>query len=176
MTDISQSLAERRDRAFLGHPVGLGWLGATEFWERFSYYGMQALLVLYMVHQLFTPEHIHNIIGLDPFVWVVSIFFGGGQGQVLASHIFGFYGFCVYLTPLAGGYIADRFLGRTAAVTLGASLMALGHFLFVNDDAVRFVKQRAPSLVARFVSADNKAAKNRAVAGEVQALLSAVSV
>jgi len=138
MTDISQSAAERRDRAFLGHPVGLGWLGATEFWERFSYYGMQALLVLYMVHQLFTPEHIHNIIGLDPFVWVVSIFFGGGQGQVLASHIFGFYGFCVYLTPLAGGYIADRFLGRTVAVTLGASLMALGHFLMAFDASFIF--------------------------------------
>ena len=133
MTVVSQAIAERRDRAFIGHPIGLGWLGATEFWERFSYYGMQALLVLYMVHQLFTPAHIHNVLGFDPFMRFVAMIYGPGQGQVLASHIFGLYTSLVYLTPIGGGLIADRLLGRTASITIGASLMALGHFLMAFD-------------------------------------------
>ena len=59
-----RSEAERfSDTAFVGHPRGLGWLSFTEFWERFSYYGMQALLVLYMTHQLLQPGHVEHVLG-----------------------------------------------------------------------------------------------------------------
>ena len=55
----------RGDNAFFGHPVGLGWLAFCELWERFSYYGMQALLVLYLSNYLFLPENIGNVSGMD---------------------------------------------------------------------------------------------------------------
>jgi dipeptide/tripeptide permease len=51
-------MAKTSDSKFVGHPTGLGWLSATEFWERFSYYGMQALLVLYMTHSILLPGHV----------------------------------------------------------------------------------------------------------------------
>jgi POT family proton-dependent oligopeptide transporter len=123
----------RRDRAFLGHPVGLGWLSFAEFWERFSYYGMQALLVLYMTHSLLLPGHVDRVFGFGPFRTVLESLYGAQSPQALASAIFGLYAGLVYLTPIAGGYLADRFIGRTAAVTLGASLMAVGHFLMAFD-------------------------------------------
>src|SRR6476661_7891731 len=59
--------ADRSDRAFLGHPKGLGFLAFAEGCERFSYYGMQALLVLYMTHQLLLPGHVEHIAGFGPF-------------------------------------------------------------------------------------------------------------
>jgi len=55
------------DRSFIGHPRGLGYLAFTEAWERFSYYGMQSLLVLYMVNRLLHPGHIERIAGFGPF-------------------------------------------------------------------------------------------------------------
>ena len=101
------------DRSFLGHPRGLGYIAFTEAWERFSYYGMQALLVLYMVNRLLHPGHIEHIAGFGPFRHLIEIFRGPLSVQPLASTIFGLYTGLVYLTPIAGGFIADRFLGRT---------------------------------------------------------------
>jgi POT family proton-dependent oligopeptide transporter len=123
----------KSDTVFLGHPSGLGWLSASEFWERFSYYGMAGLLVLYMTHQLLNPEHVANIWGFPLFERFIASLYGPGSGQTLASHITGFYQMSVYVTPLAGGYLADRYLGKTAAVTTGALMMALGHFLMAFD-------------------------------------------
>src|SRR5260221_2837676 len=122
-----------RDRAFLGHPGGLGWLAATEFWERFSYYGMQALLVLYMTHALLQPGHVEHVFAFAPFRAAIESVYGHLSPQALASAIFGLYTGVVYVTPLGGGYLADRFIGRTHAVTIGASLMALGHFLMAFE-------------------------------------------
>jgi POT family proton-dependent oligopeptide transporter len=130
---VTDPRTPKSDTAFLGHPSGLGWLAFTEFWERFSYYGMQALLVLYMTHQLLTPEHVGRVLGFDPFQHLVAHIYGAATGQALASHIFGLYTSLVYLTPIAGGYLADRFFGRANAVITGASLMALGHFLMAFD-------------------------------------------
>jgi len=124
---------DRRDSAFIGHPSGLGWLSFCEFWERFSYYGMTALLVLYMTHWLLLPGHVEHIVGFGPFRAFVEYLYGAKTPQALASGIYGLYSGLVYLTPLAGGLLADRFIGRTNAVTLGASLMALGHFLMAFD-------------------------------------------
>src|SRR6476646_10730101 len=76
----------RSDRAFLGHPKGLGFLGFTEACERFSYYSMQTLLVLYMVKYLLLPEHIGKVVGL---AWLRSWHYPGLDAQPLSSAIFG---------------------------------------------------------------------------------------
>src|SRR4051812_31669674 len=62
----------RADRAFLGHPAGLGWLSFCELWERFSYYGMQALLVLYLSNYLFLPQNIGQVAGIDVLRHVIE--------------------------------------------------------------------------------------------------------
>ena len=122
-----------RDKAFFGHPRGLAWPSFTELWERFSYYGMQALLVLYMTHQLLQPGHVEHVFGFGPFRRLLESVYGPLSPQALASNIFGLYAGLVYLTPIAGGFLADRVIGRTRAVTLGALLMAAGHFLMAFD-------------------------------------------
>jgi len=125
--------ANQHDRAFLGHPRGLGFLVFAEAWERFSFYGMQTLLVLYMVDQLLKPGHIENVAGFPAFQRFLESYNGALSGQALASAVFGFYAAGVYLTPIAGGFIADRVLGRTRTIALGAILMALGHFAMAFD-------------------------------------------
>jgi proton-dependent oligopeptide transporter, POT family len=128
------SAANEADRSFVGHPRGLAYLAFAEAWERFSYYGMQTLLVLYMVSQLLHPGHIEHIAGFTPFRAAVERVYGGPLSTVaLASAIFGLYTGLVYLTPIAGGVIADRWLGRTRTITIGALLMAAGHFLMAFD-------------------------------------------
>ena len=92
------------DRSFFGHPRGLGLLFITEMWERFSYYGMRALLVLYLVNAL---------------EWQ--------KGD--ATRLYGTYTMLVYLTPLIGGYLADRFIGTHRSLLIGGSIIALGHFV-----------------------------------------------
>jgi POT family proton-dependent oligopeptide transporter len=87
-----------------GHPKGLYMLFMVEMWERFGYYGMRALLVLYMVHQLmFSTEKAGQVYG-----WVTSL---------------------VYLMPLLGGYVADRYLGQKKCIVIGSVCMAVGYFL-----------------------------------------------
>jgi POT family proton-dependent oligopeptide transporter len=88
---------------WFGHPRGLTILFLTEMWEKFSFFGMRALLVYYMIKQLAIP-------------------------QSKASLIYGGYAAFAYFTPIIGGLIADRLLGRRKAVIIGGSIMALGHF------------------------------------------------
>src|SRR5262249_61487710 len=90
---------------------------------------MQALLVLYMVNRLLHPGHVEHIAGFGPFRHLLESVRGPLDIQPLSSTIFGLYTGLVYLTPIAGGLIADRWLGRTLTITIGASLMAVGHFL-----------------------------------------------
>ncbi len=96
-----------------GHPGGLYTLFFTEMWERFSYYGMRALLILYMTRQ---------------------ILYGDSQ----AYGIYAAYGALVYATPFIGGVIADQLLGYRKAIILGAVLMAIGHFLMAIESSVFF--------------------------------------
>lgn len=92
-----------RQNEFLGHPIGLYICFFTEMWERFSFYGMKALLFLYLIkYHLFTDEYGYNLIGA--------------------------YGALVYAMPVLGGLIADRYLGMRKAVIFGAILLVLGHF------------------------------------------------
>src|SRR6267143_6602229 len=96
----------------LGHPRGLTFLFATEMWERFSYYGMRALLVLYMVKYLLLPGHADSVIGLAALRSTLEALFGPLGVQPFASQIYGLYTGFVYLTPFFGGLIADRVLGQ----------------------------------------------------------------
>jgi proton-dependent oligopeptide transporter, POT family len=130
----SAAMHKSEDRAFFGHPRGLGYIAFTEAWERFSYYGMQSLLILYMVHQLLHPGHIEHIAGFTPFRHFLETLYRGPLAvQPLASAIFGLYTGLVYLTPIGGGFLADRLLGRTRTITIGALLMAAGQFLIAFD-------------------------------------------
>jgi proton-dependent oligopeptide transporter, POT family len=93
---------------WFGQPRGLTVLFLTEMWEKFSFYGMRSLLVLYMTKHL-------------------------AIAQQDASWIYGTYAALVYLTPVFGGFIADRWLGRRAAVILGGLTMAVGHFMMGSE-------------------------------------------
>src|SRR3954447_13766726 len=126
------AVADADDKAFLGHPKGLGFLAFTEGCERFSYYSMQTLLVLYMVNYLLVPGRMENVVGLK---WLQAHVYHGISGQPLASAIFGTYTALVYLTPILGGIIADKFLGRNRTLIVGGVLMAIGHFLMAIEPA-----------------------------------------
>jgi POT family proton-dependent oligopeptide transporter len=95
-------------RAWFGHPRGLTVLFLTNMWEQFSYFGMRALLVYFMTKQLLL-------------------------GQAQASFIYGAYTACAYFTPIVGGMMVDRFLGKRRAIIIGASVMAAGHFMMTFE-------------------------------------------
>ena len=104
------------------HPRGLYLLFFTEMWERFSYYGMRAIFVLYMVKALF-------------------------MSKADASNIYGSYTGLVYLTPLLGGYLADRYWGNRRSIFYGGILMAIGQFLmFVSANSVMDGVQSASAI------------------------------
>jgi POT family proton-dependent oligopeptide transporter len=128
---LTEKTAASRD--VLGHPRALGFLFATEMWERFSYYGMRALLVLYMVKYLLLPAQAGSVHGLAAFRHALEFVFGPLSLQPLASQIYGFYTGLVYLTPIFGGLLADRVLGQRRTVMLGAALMAAGHFMMAFE-------------------------------------------
>jgi len=99
--------SETNQKTILGHPSGLFVLFFTEMWERFSYYGMRALLVLFLTSSLLNE--------------------GWGWERADATLLYGWYIGLVYLTPIIGGWIADKFMGFRNAVILGAFIMTLGH-------------------------------------------------
>ena len=125
--------ATENETDLFGHPRGLTFLFATEMWERFSYYGMRALLVLYMVKYLLHPGHADNVIGLGALRGLLEGMFGPLGVQPFASQIYGLYTGLVYLTPVFGGILADRVLGQHRTILLGATLMAIGHFMMAFE-------------------------------------------
>lgn len=118
---------------FLGEPKALAYLAFTEAWERFSYYGMTALLVLYMTQALLLPGHVEHIAGFSGFRAMLESFAGPLDPQALASQIYGLYTGFVYFTPVLGGWVADRWIGPRNAVALGAILMSGGHIAMAFD-------------------------------------------
>jgi len=132
-SDVTQSEPE-----LMGHPSGLFYIVFTEAWERFSFYGMQALLVLYMATYLLQAGTIEAVVGFSTLRSVIESIFGQLSSQALTSQIFGIYIGLVYLMPVFGGYLGDRVIGRTRAVLIGAFLMALGHFLMASEAAFLF--------------------------------------
>jgi POT family proton-dependent oligopeptide transporter len=123
------------EATFMGHPKGLFYLAFTEAWERFSYYGMTALVVLYMVNQLLLPGHVEHIGGFSGFRTAVESIVGPLSTQALASQIFGLYSGFVYFTPLLGGMIADRWIGQRNGVVIGALSMSAGHIAMAFDQS-----------------------------------------
>ncbi len=105
---IGAKVAAQKEPEFAGHPKGLYMLFFAEMWERFSYYGMRALLIFYLT------KH-----------WLVS------DGK--ANLIYGAYASLVYITPVLGGYLADRYLGQRKAVLFGGLLLAIGHSLMAVE-------------------------------------------
>src|SRR5678815_2367192 len=118
MTAQTELDPKLRDTAFIGHPKGLGPLFFTELWERFSYYGMRAILMLYM-----TSTVAQGGLAFD---------------TKRAASIYGTYTMSVYLTALPGGLIADYFLGARLAVLVGGIIIALGHFSMIFHSMTSF--------------------------------------
>jgi len=118
---------------FLGHPRGLAVLFATEAWERFSYFGNAALVVLYMVKHLLQPGQVESVLGFRTVKLTLEWLFGHLDPQPLASQLFGFYTGLAYCAPILGGFIADRALGERRTVIIGGVLMAMGHFLMAFE-------------------------------------------
>src|SRR5258705_7493591 len=120
-------------RDFLGHPPGLAVLFATESWERFSYFGDAALVVLYMVKYLLEPGRVETVLGFGAVKAGLEFLFGRLEAQPLASQLFGFYTGLAYFMPVLGGLIADRLLGQRRTVIIGGVLMAVGHFMMAFE-------------------------------------------
>ena len=116
-----------------GHPRGLTVLFAAEMWERFSYFGNAALIVLYMVKYLLDPARIDTVLGIGVVKAVFDTLFGPLGPQPFASQLFGFYTGLAYFMPVLGGLVADRWLGQRRTVIIGGALMALGHFLMAFE-------------------------------------------
>jgi len=133
IASTDQRAHDKAKTDFLGHPRGLAFLFGTEMWERFSYYGMRALLVLYMVRYLLQPGQADNVIGLATLRGFLESVYGPLGIQPLSSLIYGFYTGFVYATPIIGGLIADRLLGQHRTIIIGAALMAVGHFMMAFE-------------------------------------------
>ncbi len=132
---ISVSAGVRSEKTIFGHPAGLFLLFFTEMWERFSYYGMRALLVLYMVDYLIKRAQTGatHVVGFAGLQHALEGVYGPLGIQPLGSEIYGLYTAFVYFTPLFGGMLADRILGQRKTVIIGAVLMAIGHFLMAVE-------------------------------------------
>jgi len=104
---MAETLTQESQEEIFGHPKGLFILFFTEMWERFSYYGMRALLVLFLVSD----------IAKGGWEW----------SNAEAAQLYALYTMLVYITPIFGGLLADKFLGYRKAVVLGAILMTAGH-------------------------------------------------
>lgn len=125
--------SNQRPRTFFGQPMALAYLSFTEAWERFSYYGMTSILVLYMSQALLLPGHVEGIVGFAGFRAGLESVFGPMSVLALASQIMGLYTGLVYFTPVLGGWVADRWIGRRLAVMIGAVLMSAGHLAMAFD-------------------------------------------
>ncbi|RZA05655.1 MAG: MFS transporter [Proteobacteria bacterium] len=134
-TTVDRQTYYAQHKTFLGHPVGLFVLFFTEMWERFSYYGMRTLLVLYMADYLIKGVRDGTIMvyGFKALENALQSMHGPLAAQPLSSAIYGLYTSVVYLTPVAGGILADKYLGARKTVVLGGLLMAVGHFLMAME-------------------------------------------
>lgn len=112
-------------------PSGFGRIWLTKFWERVAYYGLQAILVLYLTEYLFTTKSTDEIW----FVAFISHTFGV-TGQALASTITGGFLMLVSIIPILGGFLTDRYLGPTRSIIIGGSIMAVGHCTMAIEAAL----------------------------------------
>jgi POT family proton-dependent oligopeptide transporter len=120
-------------REIFGHPIGLYVLFLTEMWERFCFYGMRALLVLYVAKHLCQPDVAARVPGFFALKAALEHVFGPLDDVQLADQIYGIYTAVAYLTPLFGGILADRLLGQRKSVILGGVIMSIGEFMLMKD-------------------------------------------
>jgi POT family proton-dependent oligopeptide transporter len=124
-----------KERTLLGHPIGLSYLFTTEMWERFSYYGMRAILIYTLINYLLLQPTAESVVGYHALKHLFELIYNGGQPlapQPFSSLIYGNYTAFVYLTPVIGGLIADRWLGQRNSVIVGAIIMAIGEFTLMS--------------------------------------------
>lgn len=115
------------------HPLALYFLFFTEMWERFSYYGMRALLVYYMTKHILLDDWKDKVLGHATLMRGLTKVFGVMDLDAQSSQIYGLYTAFVYLTPLAGGMLADRFIGQRRSVYIGGLIMALAQFTLMSE-------------------------------------------
>ena len=172
VNDAAPQSGAKPTGTFFGEPRALGYLAFTEAWERFSYYGMTAILVLYMSQALFTPGHVEHVAGFAGFRAFLESIFGPMSALALASQIYGIYTAFIYFTPVFGGYIADRWLGRRNAVVIGAVSMSAGHVAMAFDGSFLlalillvvgcgFLKGNISTQVGTLYAADDMAGRTR---------------
>lgn len=135
MTTIAAEAPGTTRTSMFDQPRGLWVLAGTEFWDRVSFHGMQALLVLYMVGELLLPGHVERIAGFAQFRAIVEGVTGPLSVQALAAQTFGLYVGLINFTPLIGGAIGDRITGRRIAVVLGGSMMTGGHLALAFEQS-----------------------------------------
>jgi POT family proton-dependent oligopeptide transporter len=122
------------EKTWFGQPRGLTFLFGTEMWERFSYYGMRALLVLYLTKYVLLSGHVEHVLFYPQVAGFFEWLSGHPLGvQPLSSLIYGTYTGLIYATPWLGGWIADRFLGQRVTAMIGIIAMALGHFMMASE-------------------------------------------
>ena len=121
------------EKTWFGHPRGLTYLFGTEMWERFSYYGMRALLVLYLTKYLLLPGHVEHVLFYHQVRAFYEAMFGALSTQQLSSWIYGTYTGLIYLTPLLGGWLADNYIGQRYTAMIGIVMMAFGHFMMASE-------------------------------------------
>ncbi len=117
----------------LGHPRGLWVLGGTELWDRISFHGMSAMLVLYMTGELLQPQRAAHVMGFAAYRGALESVFGPLSQAQLATQTFGLYFAAITFLPIIGGWIGDKVTSRRVAVTMGALLMTAGHFSMAFD-------------------------------------------
>lgn len=122
-----------RQRELFGHPIGLSILFLTEMWERFCFYGMRALLALYVAHRLASPDVAPHVTGFFAVRAGIESVFGKLDDEQFADQIYGLYTAFVYLTPVFGGILADRLIGQRKSVVIGAVVMAIGEFMMMKE-------------------------------------------
>jgi proton-dependent oligopeptide transporter, POT family len=111
-------MSQNNEPQLFGHPKGLFYLFFAELWERFSFYGMRALLMVYMTEEIYRAL---------------------AERDIIASTIYAAYGSLVYATPVLGGMLADKLFGFRRSILLGGSLMALGHFVLALENQIAFL-------------------------------------
>ena len=119
---------------FFGHPKGLAVLFAVELWERFSFYGMRALLIIYLTSVVLAqrPQDMIGFATMAALLGFDARHATNADWQALSSHIYGLYSGLVYFTPLIGGWLADRWFGKRAMIIAGGLLVAGGHLILTR--------------------------------------------
>lgn len=119
---------------FFGHPRGLAVLFVVELWERFSFYGMRALLIIYLTSVVLVqrPQDMIGFGAMTALLGFDAHRATSADWQALASHIYGLYSGFVYFTPLIGGWLADRWFGKKAVIIAGGLLVAGGHLILTT--------------------------------------------